>query len=130
MASIITDEGRNWLRDKLFNDETDETPYIVAVGDGTTSVSGSDVALDKELYRANDDDSTVTVEQTTNTGEFEFRITISGGTEVPAGSDISEFGIISGGTNEFIYREVRSSPITLQSGDRKTIGGQVTFVNT
>lgn len=130
MASIITDEGRDWFRDKIFNDESDEIPYIVAVGDGTSAVASSDTSLESELYRANNDDSNVTVAQTTNTGEFEFRITLSGGTEVPAGSDVSEFAVITDGTNEFLYREVRSSPIPLQSGDRKTIGGQLTFVNT
>lgn len=129
MASVITDEGRDWLKEKIFNNESDETPYIVAVGDGTNSPASGNTSLQNELYRANDDDSNCTIAPTSNTGEFEWRITISGGTEVPAGTDVSEIAIISSGTNEFIYREVRSTPVTLSSGDRRTIGGQLTFTD-
>lgn len=129
MASIVTTEGRNWFREKIFNNESDELPYIVAVGDGTASPTASDTSLDNELYRANDDDSNCTIQPTSNTGEFEWKITLSGGTEVPADSDINEAAVITDGTNEFLYREVRASSITLASGDRKTFGGTLTFAD-
>lgn len=128
MASVVVDEGRNWFREKVFNNKSDEKPYIVAVGDGTNSPTASDTSLQNELYRANDDDSNCTVAPTSNTGEFEFKITISGGTEVTAGSDITEFSVITDGTNEMLYREVRPS-VTLNSGDRKTFEGTLTFTD-
>lgn len=128
MASVITDEGHNWLKDKVVNQEAGEKMYIVAVGDGTASPTASDTSLANELYRANDDDSNCVVTSTSNVGEVQFRITLSGGTEVPAGSTITEFGVFTSGTNELIYRETRSG-VTMDSGDRKTFEGNLTFTD-
>jgi len=119
MASITPDDGRDWIANKLFNNESDEYPYIVAVGDGTTLPASDDSSLGNEIYRANDDDSNCTVELTGNTGQYLGRITVSGGTEVPANSDISEIGLFSSDGTTLLYRETRNA-VTISSGDRKT----------
>lgn len=119
MASVITDSGAEWLSEAALAVH-DETAYVVAVGDGTTSPSSTDTSLTNELYRANDDDSVCTVDVTSNVGEILGRITVSGGTEVPAGSDIAEFGLFSSGSGTMLYHEVIDNPVTVQSGDRKT----------
>jgi len=129
MPAVIVDEGLDWLKGKVINEESGEKLYIVAVGDGTTTPTSSDTSLDNELYRADTDDSNCTIESTSNTGEVEFKITISGGTEVPADSEIAEFGVFTSGTEEMIYRETRASTVTLENGDRKTFEGTITFTD-
>lgn len=120
MASVVVDEGREWISEKVLDNHVDGQFYIVAVGDGTTSPSSSDTSLENELYRANSDDSNCSIQDTSNTGEIKCRITVSGGTEVPAGSDLSEFGVFASDGSTLIYREVRDTAVTVQSGDRKT----------
>lgn len=119
MASVITDEGREWQSQNLVEVSGTAQLYIVAVGTGTTSPTDSDTSLANEVYRANDDDSNCTVTTTTNTGEIKGSISISGGTEVAAGTDITEFGLFAEDGSTLFYREVRSA-VTIQSGDRKT----------
>lgn len=129
MTTVIPDVGRNWLSEKSTGDRSGEEAFIIAVGDGTTSPSSSDTSLASELYRANDDDSNCTVETTSNTGEIIGRITITGGTEVPAGTGISEIGLHTSGSDTLVYREVRDTAVTLQSGDRKTFEFTFTFTD-
>lgn len=123
MVEVVTDDGREWISQKLFGNN-DEELFYVAVGDGTQAPTASDSALTNELYRASKNDSNCVIEPTTGVGRILFRITISGGTEVPAGSGITEFGVFSSSSDTLLYHEVRAA-VTLESGDRKTFEGSI-----
>jgi len=122
MTSVVPKEGLDWYRDKSFNNVADTRPYIVAVGTGTTAVSSSDTSLDTFEYESNDDNGNCTVGPTSSVGEYEFKISVTGGMEVPADTDITEIGIKTDGANYFLYREVRSA-VTVPSGERVTFTG-------
>jgi hypothetical protein len=118
MSEIIPDEGLEWVTDKTFGSNPSEYAYIVAVGDGQSSPSPGDTELDNEVYRSNDDSNDCTVEKTSAT-EITARITLSGGLQIPADTDVNELGIfISDGTT-LLYREVNDT-VTIGSGEKQT----------
>lgn len=118
MSSIITDGGDSLVADLLLGLTTEELSSI-AVGTDGTPPTESDTSLAQELYRSTKTDSNVALELTgTTPGEFLGRITVSGGTEVPSGTDIEEIGLF-GDQDTLVYRET-FSPVTLDAGDRKT----------
>lgn len=133
MATITPDEGLDFTKKRVLDEP--ETAgwemFQVAVGSGSANLSATDTQLDVEEYRANKTDSVVTIEDSTPVGEVLIRITVSGGTEVPAGTTITEFGIFGVDTNDapsddtedakdrLLHRELRSG-ITLKAGDTKT----------
>lgn len=128
MATVITSVGQEWISEHVVGDRSGDEFYVVGVGEGTTAPAESDTALQSEIYRANDSDSNCTVEATTNTGEVTSRITVSGGTEVPAGSSITELGLFTKDSDTLIYRETRNA-VTIDSGDRKTFEFDLDVVN-
>lgn len=132
MTTIIPNEGLDWIANKAIeaNGTEDEVMYSIAVGDGTSSPSSSDTQLDNELHRATTESSTVSIQKQSGVGEIDATVSVSGGTEVPAGTDITEFAIFArdpsindGNVTEsddvLVYREVRSA-VTVEAGDRKT----------
>lgn len=125
MAHTIPDVGRDWFADRSTDSSFGEYIDIVAVGSGDSSPSQSDTQLDAEEYRASKSSSNITVETTSNVGEIRCTISITGDTEVPGGTDIWEFGLFSDG-GVLLYREVRSSAVTVDSGDSKTFEFKLT----
>lgn len=119
MAEATTNTGQDWLSEKAVGNVPNEELYIIAVGTGTTDPTESDTSLQSEVYRSNDGNTNCTVDTTTNTGEIVGRITVSGGTEVPAGTDITEIGLFVDDGSTLVFREVRTA-VTIESGDRKT----------
>lgn len=137
MATITPNEALSIVDEKLLADTSNDLEvFQVAVGDGTTAVSEFNTQLDNELYRANKTFSNLDIVDVSTEGEFDARITISGGTEVPAGTTLTEFGIFlcdpadpppddtEDAKDTLLHREVRSG-VTLESGDRKTF--EITF---
>ena len=127
--TTLTDDGLDWISERAVGGRDGESFYAIAVGDGTTTPSGTDTSLANELHRANVDGSTVEIRATSNIGELVGRITITGGQEVAAGADIQEFGLFTETSDILIYREVRDNPVTLDSGDRKTFEFRFTFAD-
>lgn len=138
MATVTPDEALDWFRAKSINAVSNgEHIYEVGVGSGSTSVTSADTQLDVEEHRSNRDNNNVTIEETSTTGEMSVKISVSGGTEVPAGTTITEFGVWAihpdnapGGPNNdaadtMIHREVRAG-VTLEAGDRKTF--EITYI--
>lgn len=142
MATINPDEGLEWFAERALGVEgaENEKIYSIAVGSGTTAVDPNDTQLAQEEYRGQSIDSNVVFTDTSPAiGEIQCRITISGGTEVPADTSITEFGVfardpsidesnVTETDDTLIHREVRSG-ITLESGDRKTFEFNITLVN-
>jgi len=135
MATLTPDEGLEFTADKLLDDPSvaNWEMYQVAVGSGSANLDNNNTQLDNEEYRANKDDSNISIQDSSIDGRITVKITISGGTEVPAGTTITEFGIFAvdptdtplptDGTTDskdiILHRELRGG-VTLSSGDRKT----------
>lgn len=132
MATVVPNEGLDWYRDSSIgvNSTDNEIIYSVGVGDGSVAVSTTDTQLTNELYRGTTDDSSVSITAQSATGLFTAEITVSGGTEVPAGSDISELGVwardpsiadgnVTDSDDTMVYHEVRTAT-NVSSGDNKT----------
>lgn len=120
MAETFTDDGVEWISQKSVDDSVTSVIHTIAVGTGTSSPIGSDETMESEVYRTNRENANCTVDVTSNLGEVRATITISGGTEVPDGTTITEFGVFIDDEDEtMIYREVTSGR-TITSGDRVT----------
>lgn len=133
MATITPDEGLEFTTDKLLADASimDWEMFQISVGTGAASLSSTDTQLDNEIFRADKDDSIVSITDASANGKITAKITISGGTEVPAGTDVTEFAIFAIDPNDrptddttdgkdiMLHRELRNA-VTIGSGDRKT----------
>lgn len=140
MATVIPDEALEWFAEKSINDSsrTAEQIYDVGVGSGSAGVTSADTQLDVQEFRGNSSDSIITISDTSPAiGELQITITINGGTEVPADTEITELGvwardpaqtdsdfengnqITNDADDTMIYRELRPGVI-LSSGDQKT----------
>lgn len=122
MSALIPDVGREYIATVL-DDET----FEIAVGSGTSTPTANDTALDNELYRAAETDPNVDVTNTSTAGELKFSIAISGGTEVAAGTDITEFGAF-GQSGELLYRDTTSTT-TVAAGEHISFTFTVTVTN-
>lgn len=123
---LVPDVGRNVMADILIGDST-TTIDKMGVGTGSTSPSASDTSLDNQVYRASSSDSSVTIARTQNTGEFEATITVNGGTEVAAGTDITEFGVFTA-NDVLVYRDTISA-LTVQAGETVSQTADVDVLN-
>lgn len=93
--TTVTDDGLDWLGDKSL-DRVASRIDAIAVGTGTNESNGAS-ALGNEEYRSNHSNNNVEFVETGATGEYDAIITVKGGTEVPAGTTITEVGVFAGG---------------------------------
>lgn len=119
MAHVYTDNGRDFVEDVLTGEST-ETLTTISIGTGESAPSTGDTSLDSFEYEATPSSSNITIERGNTTGEIRVVIGFTGGTEVPADSDITEFGVKTS-DNTLFYREVRSSAVTPASGETKNV---------
>jgi len=118
MPSIIANSGDVLVAEHLLG-QTTELLDVVALGTGTATPTETDTSLANELYRSTRSDSNVSIDLSgSEPGEIVARITVSGGTEVTAGTTITEIGLF-GDQDTLLYRETFSG-VTIDSGDRKT----------
>lgn len=108
-----TNVGLEWLGDKTL-DKVSSHIDTIAVGTGKNE-SRDATTLGNEEYRADDSTSVVEFVETGDQGQYEARIEVQGGTEVPANTKITEVGVFAGGgggggtlaiIDEFDYIEV------------------------
>lgn len=127
MATIIPNVGLDWVaNNSVPSKEVPELQYV-AVGTGTTAPAVDDTALESEIYRSDIANSNASITKSSSTGTVRVSITVSGGTEVPAGSDITELGVFTE-SDDLIYREVRNT-ITIKNGERITFEFTIGFAN-
>lgn len=112
--TTVTDAGLNWYQDRSIGVETGQIDEV-AVGSGSGSESATTGGLDNEVYRGSTQDTNVTFNRT-ETGRLEATITIQGGTEVPAGTEISEMLIEVSGAQVIIAID-NFSAVTVVSGN-------------
>ena len=114
--TIITNDGLKWYRDISVGD--DENIDAVALGTGITETSISDTSLQNEVYRGTKSDINVTIRKGDNYNEFDVYIDVTGGSQISAGTEITEIGVFaeSGTSDEvMIARDVFNS-VELVSG--------------
>ena len=126
MSSIIPNEGLNWIADRAIPG-VDEALQYVDVGEGTTFPQIDDNSLENRLYRGNVDNSNCTIERSSNRGEINASITVTGGTHVDPGTVITELGLLTE-DDRLIYRETTEG-IEIDDGERVTISFGVVFEN-
>ena len=88
--TTVPDNGLERIGDLLKNDSS-----YIAVGSGANE-STTASSLGNREYAAQSSNSNVEFIETGSTGEYEAIITIKGGTEVSAGTKISEIGVFNG----------------------------------
>lgn len=113
MPVLVPDDGRDVVADVVASRAT-----AVGVGNGTTEPTSLDTSLESELFRADESDSMVDIKTTSSPGVVRFLVSVAGGTEVSAGSEITELGVFSD-DGLLLYRETRP-PTSVASGDRVT----------
>lgn len=94
--TTTTDDGREWISEKVQGNESDAIDTI-ALGTGTGNEGSGAQSLANEVHRAHRSNSDVTFPEGNNPGEFEAVINITGGAEVPDGTEITEIGVFAGG---------------------------------
>lgn len=89
--------------------------FTVAVGTGTATPTASDTELENEVYRTSTDGPNASVANTSTDGQLTVTITVSGGTELTAGTAVTELGVFSP-DDVLLYRETRPAT-TIEAGD-------------
>lgn len=123
MAAIITQEGRQWMADRLFGNTNGSIDTIV-LGTDKTTPQLDDQNLGSEIYRAGFSQSNVEVASTINNGEYVIDVEVSAGTEVNPGVIIYEYGLISSADGVFIGRETLNG-LEVNSGSTVSIAPPV-----
>lgn len=94
---LVTNDGREWYRDLAVGD-VDTSLDAVAIGVGSGSEDSHSSSLSDEIYR--DQFSGEHVEYTHLVfSRTRVLIQVTGGDEIPGGSEITEIGLLSGDTD-------------------------------
>jgi hypothetical protein len=89
--TTTTDVGLEAISDVLIGSRTAQIDAL-AIGTGTGTEATTATALGSEVFRASVSDSNVELIETGATGEAELILRVKGGTDVSAGTDITEVG--------------------------------------
>ncbi len=88
--TTVTDEGLTWYQDRATGQVSGKLDQI-ALGSGSGSESQTATALDNQVYAGTVADNNIEfIVDDDNPGRVECIITVQGGTEVPADTDINE----------------------------------------
>lgn len=115
--TTTTDEGLEVIGDLLIGNINGEIDAL-AVGSGSGSEDSSATSLNNEEHRAAKTGSNVELIETGQTGESQLIIRVKGGTEVPAGTPISEVGAFfngDGGGGTLVFVDEFDS-VTVEAG--------------
>lgn len=94
--TTTTDAGLEVIGDILIGKRTAQIDAL-AIGSGTGTESASATTLGSEVFRASASDSNVELIETGSTGKTELIIRFKGGSDISAGTDVSEVGAFVGG---------------------------------
>jgi len=94
--TLLTDDGREWYGAKGI-DAVATRLDTVAIGTGTDSEQPGASTLADEVYRSTVPTENVEFTEGDDVGVVEAAIEVKGGTEVPAGTEVSELAVIADG---------------------------------
>lgn len=117
MAFAVPDPGIGVLTNALVDVVTD-----VAVGDGNTTPTDADTALDNELFRTSVTDASNATQLSSDT--IQLSIVVIGGDSVADGTVIEEIGAFNG--SDMVYRET-ITPVTVGAGQSIQLQTNVTI---
>lgn len=103
--TTTTDDGLETAGDLMIGAVSGQIDAL-AIGSGTGSEGTGATSLNNEEYRAAVSNSNVELIETGQTGQSELIIRVKGGTEVPAGTPITEMGAFfngAGGGGTLVY---------------------------
>lgn len=120
--TLLTDDGKDWYG--TITNPTTSTDDIasVAIGSGSGSENVSATSLGNREYIADYQDAPVDFIDGSALGEVTAVIEVTGGTEIPAGTTITEMAVLaglSGSTSFFVYVD-EFSGVTVQSGSTRS----------
>jgi hypothetical protein len=96
--TTITDDGFEALADVLIG-LTQTRIDAIAVGTATGSEVQNASTLGNEVFRADKSDPKTSFADTGSGGQLEITIAVTGGTDVPANTQITELGVFEDGAN-------------------------------
>lgn len=112
--TTLTDDGLAYLADHAAG-VVPEPINTVAVGTGTAPEAHADSSLDSPIYRASTaSDNARLVPSETDATRYQGVIDVTGGNEVPAGTEITEIALMVARENDpdiLVMREVQSASI-------------------
>lgn len=127
-SSAVTTFGKNYYVNRTVDGDSYPEQTKMVVGSGTTSASESDTSLETLEYEAQFTDANANLYKVASAdGVYRANIEISGGVEVPAGTDIAELGIKTS-NDDLVYREVRNVT-TIRAGERISFEIEIEFIN-
>jgi hypothetical protein len=115
--TTITNDGFEAIGDVLLGLTTTRIDAI-AVGTGTGSETQNATSLGNEVFRATKGDPKTSFADAGPGGELEVTIAVTGGTDVPSNTQLSEVGLIedsSGSSRLVAIDEV--PPVAVENGD-------------
>lgn len=78
----------------------------MAIGTGTTAPTASDAQLENEVYRASTGDAPLNwVDDPDVPGRYEAKLNVTGGDEIPAGTQITEAALIISSESQLYSRD-------------------------
>jgi hypothetical protein len=116
--TTITDDGFEALADVLIG-LTQTRVDAIAVGTATGSETPSASALGNEIFRADKSDSKTSFADTGPGGQLEITISVTGGTDVAANTQVAEVGVFedgAGGGGRLVVVDNIPS-VTVENGD-------------
>lgn len=90
--TTVTDNGIDYFQDRGIGTANGPIDTVV-LGTGSGSESETSSGVDSQAYSGTDSNGNITIESVSQTGRFEARVEIQGGTEVPGGTEITEMAI-------------------------------------
>lgn len=113
--TVLTNVGRAYLDDLQFG-RVNAPIDAIAVGVGSAPESIQDEALDDQIYWSTDENQNVRFSPVPDYPSSTYAaIDLHGGTEVPAGTQITEIGLFVSDLNTLVYRDV-TAPVTVEAG--------------
>lgn len=117
MSGVFTLDGLRFISDQILDGGVG-TLKTVAIGTGTTAAQTTDTTLEAEVYRQDESGDNVSIERVDDTGEIRVLISVAGGTEITAGTNITEFGVFADDANTtLVYRAIYTGKV-IESGTR------------
>jgi hypothetical protein len=126
--TTTTDDGLEWASEVIVGDRAEELNAI-AVGTGTGNEGTGATSLANQVHKNDQTDADCTFKDLSATGELEAIITVTGGTEVTAGTTITEiavFGGFNGGSDTLVVID-EFAGVTVEDGHTEEFTVPVTL---
>lgn len=119
MPSLVTNDGEQWLADRVFGQANGPIDTI-AVGTGTTVPQKTDTSLETEVYRADVTQGNVSIIDSADRGQYVVEVILAAGTNIDPDTIITEYGLFASNDGVMVGRETFSG-LEIDSGETARI---------